>query len=410
MNLFDLVLSNLRRRKGKLALSTCGLAIGVGTVVALHLIISSIEREVAAQLDQYGANIVVVPKIDTQEVSYGGVNVSAATFDVSLLRGDDIAKIKGIEYSGRLSTIAPKLLGSAKVGDQRVTLAGVDFAQELKMKRWWQVVGAVPKSQGEFLIGYDIGRRLGLIDQPIPVTPVAHEHHESDTSAANLKLAQNVVTINGAEFRVAGVLKETGGQDDRMIYCDLPDAQRLLGKPGELSLIELSALCNGCPIDDIVSQIKTVLPNAKVAAVQQAVKARMQTADQLSRFRTSLTVVMAFVGYLVVFVTMMGSVVERTREIGVLKALGFRKRHVVKVFLIEAAFISVTGGAVGWVLGTLFGILSARHFVETPSWIHPSGVVALSAIAAAVTVGTASSLYPAIKASRLDPTESLRYF
>ncbi|HYL99957.1 MAG TPA: ABC transporter permease, partial [Blastocatellia bacterium] len=115
MNLFDLVLSNLRRRKGKLALSACGLAIGVGTVVALQLIISSIEREVAAQLDQYGANIVVVPMTDTQEVSYGGVTVSAATFDVSLLRDDDVAKIKSIEYSGRLSTIAPKLLGSAEV-------------------------------------------------------------------------------------------------------------------------------------------------------------------------------------------------------------------------------------------------------------------------------------------------------
>ncbi|HKV39397.1 MAG TPA: FtsX-like permease family protein [Blastocatellia bacterium] len=417
MNLFTLVISNLRRRKGRVALIASGLAIGVGTVVALHLIVAAIEQEVGAQLDQYGANIVVVPKSDTQEVSYGGVTVSAATFDLGHLTDEDIIKVKSIGYAGRLSTIAPKLLGSIQVDNQRLTLAGVVFQQELRMKQWWKISGRAPSGDGEVLAGFDAARRLGLTggpNEPMVEGHGGHDGHSGNlptlTPSEDLKLVRNTLEIGGRQFLVSGVLNETGGQDDGMIYCDLADSQRLLAKPGELSLIEISALCKGCPIDDIVGQIRGVLPEAKVSAVQQAVKARMQTAGQLSRFRASLSAVMVFIGYLVIFVTMMGSVVERTREIGVVRALGFRKRHVVEMFMIEAGIVGLIGGLNGLALGTVVGGLSLKHFVEAGSGIQVSLALGLTAVAGAVLVGIISSIYPAIKASRLDPTESLRYY
>ena len=119
-----------------------------------------------------------------------------------------------------------------------------------------------------------------------------------------------------------------------MIFASLPTAQRVLRKPGELSLIEVSALCQGCPIDDIVAQLSAALPEAKVSALQQAVRARLQTVERLSRFSTALSVVMLLIGFVIVFITMMNSVVERTREVGVLRALGFRKSHIVRIFII----------------------------------------------------------------------------
>jgi putative ABC transport system permease protein len=408
MRLVDLVIAGLRRRKGRMILVVLGLTIGVGTVVALHSLAAGLQQEIGAQLDQYGANIVVVPKASSQEVSYGGIAVSAATFDVQPLSDRDVKLLKTIPYRNRLSIVAPKLLGTLQVEGKAVLISGVDFGAELKMKKWWQVSGHVPTRANEVLLGFESAKTLGVIRDPgmTPTTP-DHAHHHAHNLPLSILRPQ--LSIGGSDFLVAGVLQETGAQDDRFIYTGTAMAQQLLHKPDALSLIEVSALCNACPIDDIVAQIGGVLPGAKVSAVQQAVRGRQQTVDSLARFAAVLTLVMFFIGFLMVFITMMASVVERTREIGVLRALGFRKAHIVKIFMIEAAIVSLAGGLIGWVAGTVSGIVSARHFAET-GFGAPSLTLGAASLAAALLVGVSSSLYPAIKASRLDPTESLRYF
>jgi putative ABC transport system permease protein len=388
-----------------------GLAVGVGTVVALRSLTATLEAEIGAQLDQYGANIVIVPKASSQELSYGGITLSAATFDLHQLKDEDISRIKSIKYANRLSLIAPKLLGAVEIDGQKFLLSGAIFEQEVMMKRWWQVVGQVPSGADELLVGYEAAQKLGVIEA---AKPAEHEtmHHAEHTSVKkpSLKLLRTELTLGGERYRIAGVIQETGAQDDRIIYTGLPTAQRILRKPGELSLIEVSALCQGCPIDDIVAQLSAALPQAKVSALQQAVQARLQTVERLTRFSAALSLVMLLIGFVMVFITMMASVVERTREVGVLRALGFRKSHIIRIFMLEAALISLIGGLLGWVAGTLSGALSAPYFTEAGAVVCPSWTLALLALAAAVSVGVASSLYPALKAAKLDPTESLRYY
>jgi len=216
------------------------------------------------------------------------------------------------------------------------------------------------------------------------------------------------VVIGGRTFTVTGILRETGSQDDHLLIGSLPAAQRLLGKEGVVSLAEVAALCADCPVQDMVNQIAAVLPDAKVSAIQQVVRTRMHALEQFRAFSLGVGGVVLLIGALVVFVTMMGSVNERTREIGIFRALGFRRGHVVGLILTEAASVSLLSG----VLGYLAGIGATRLLLPFLTEEHPHLVLdpllAGGAVLLAVVVGTLASFYPALHASRMEPTEALR--
>src|SRR5919107_529312 len=145
MRISTIAWANLRRRKSRAALLVAGIAIGIATAVALLTLSRSIGEEIGLQLDQYGANIVVVPKSDQLALDYGGVAVAAASFDVGELTDEDARRIREIPYANRLAVVAPKLLGAADVEGKKVVVAGVDFESEYALKRWWRVVGGRPR-------------------------------------------------------------------------------------------------------------------------------------------------------------------------------------------------------------------------------------------------------------------------
>jgi putative ABC transport system permease protein len=135
----------------------------------------------------------------------------------------------------------------------------------------------------------------------------------------------------------------------------------------------------------------------------------MHALDQFRLLSLSVAGVVVFIGALVVFVTMMGSVNERTREIGIFRALGFRRGHVVSLILLEAFVVSLIGPAFSATCRALVMTKALLPFLATE---HPHFEVSLllmgGSILLAVVVGALASLYPALHASRMDPTEALR--
>jgi putative ABC transport system permease protein len=134
----------------------------------------------------------------------------------------------------------------------------------------------------------------------------------------------------------------------------------------------------------------------------------MHALDQFRAFSLGVAVVVILVGALVVFVTMMGSVNERTREIGIFRALGFRRGHVVGLILMEASAVSLFAG----LLGFFAGMGATRLILPFLAEEHPHLVWSLplagGSLLLALFVGTLASFYPALHASRMDPTEALR--
>ena len=383
MNLRTIALNNLRRRKSRMAFLVAGLLIGVATVVTLLSLTRSLTMEAEHKLESFGANILITPKSDDLSLSYGGITLGGLSLDPKEIRQSDLTRLDTIPNNRNIAAVAPKVLGAVTVGSARVLLMGVDPQAEFRVKGWWSLEGRRLAADDELVVGSQAAQRLGL--KP-----------------------GSTVNLGERPFTVTGILRETGSQDDDLLIATLPAAQRLLHKEGTLSLVEVAALCGDCPVSDMVDQISSALPNAKVSAIQQVVKTRLHALDQFRAFSFGVAVVVLFVGALVVFVTMMGSVNERTREIGIFRALGFRRSHVIRLILMEAVGVSLLAG----ILGFLAGMGMTRLLLPWLAQGHPhlvwSPVLAGGSMVLAVLVGTAASFYPALHASRMDPTEALR--
>jgi putative ABC transport system permease protein len=365
------------------------------------------QNDVAAKLDQYGANIIVVPEAQALTLSYGGLTVSSAAYDVEQLTMDDARRIHTIPNARNISVAAPKLLGIMEVQGQPALVAGVDFEEELRLKGWWDIQGAPPQTPRQVVAGMRLAESLGLRPGSGVALRVSSPPHQGESNATAL-ISGGGPAAPDQRFQVAGVLAENGSADDDMLFIDLREAQALLGQPDAISLIEVSALCIACPIEEMVAQISEALPQARVTALRQAVTLRMDTVRQLERFAWAMSVVVLTIGALVVFTTMLGAVAERKAEIGVFRAIGFRQSHIVNIILTEATALSVVGGLLGWLGGMVAVTLLAPVFIQVDSPVVWNPWLAMGAIGAAVLVGFLASLYPAIRAARLDPCTALR--
>ncbi len=384
MKLHTIAMGSLRRRKARTIFLAIGLMIAVATVSTLITVSQSMNANIAAQLDEFGANILIVPKSDELSLNYGGMAVSGVSFGERELKATDAEMIRTIKNSENISIIAPKLLHAATIEDRNVLIVGVDFREELRIKKWWSIVGKRPESGADAIIGKEAKLKLGL--------------------GLNKQFS-----INGTTFTVGGILEETGSQDDGLIFIDLRKAQEIFGKPNAVTLIEVAALCYNCPIEEIVRQTSEKLPTARVTAIRQTIASKMEAMHNFERFSVGISLVVLVIGAIIMFTNMTASVNERTREIGLFRALGFRQYHIMKIILLEALVMSFVAGILGYGVG-----LGVSRFViplmtmSKGITVSVSYVLAGFSVVLAIAVGVASSMYPALRASRLEPTVALR--
>lgn len=383
MKLINIALSSLKRQIFKRIFLIISILLGCATVISLFTFVDAQKASIESQFDEYGANILILPKSDNLALTYGGVNVSGVTANMRQISLKEVNEIWNIPNKQNIRAVSPKLISVTEFSEQQVLLVGVMFEAEKKIKTWWMIDGRYPQEDDELLIGSEVALKLNL--------------QEGDR-----------ITLSGSEMAVSGVILPTGSQDDAIIFADYDFVAKKYNKEGQVSLVEASALCSDCPIDTITEQISARMPNASVNAVRQVMAQKMNAVNQFEKFAFTITFLIGCIGSILIFTSMMGAVAERKHEIGIFRAIGYKKRHIISIILAESSILSFVAALVG-VLGSIaISLFVLPHIanIDNVSW-EVNYVLTAIVFFSTILISLCATLYPAFKASQVDPITTL---
>ncbi len=395
---------SLLANKMRSGLTVLGIIIGVAAVIAVLAIGNGTQESILGEIQGVGTNLLFVTQGGSEDVS----NPKPLTLSDADALADPFS--------------APSIDGVAPALNGRVELK---FAGENKST---SLVGVTPDyetvrniglSEGEFISATDLSGRSAVV---ILGTEVADE-----LFGRKFGLVGEKVRIEGQPFRVIGVLEEKGGSaigsEDDQILVPMTTAQtRLLHRatPNAVDVIYVQAVnSESVPQASLeISQILSSRHRTMIGEEDFSVLSQQDFLDLASTITGVLTIFLGgvaaislLVGGIGIMNIMMVSVVERTREIGLRKALGARRIDILSQFLIESSLLSLLGGFIGILLGWALSVIVELIAAGSGTPIVP--VISLNAVLLAVlfsaAIGIFFGLYPANRASTLEPVEALRY-
>ena len=394
MKLYQIVVRDVTRRRRRMLYASLGVIIGVATIVAVLTIGLAGETNIYGQLEKYGANLVVMPAISDIDVGLGGLSLGTLAVGENYISEDNLPQVRqiadglirealGIEDDGDIATIAPRLYMGTEIEGTSVIVVGIDPQQERQLKTWWRI------REGEY---------LEHADQALVGAMAA------DVLQLNVG---DKVAASGMEITIAGILEETGSDEDYEVFVPIETAQQAFDKEGLVSSIDVRALCSACPTSDIAGSINGNIPGVRAVAVKQIAETEMGMMEKVNRFLLALAGITLAVGCFGVVNTMLSSVHERIKDIGIMRAVGASRNQVIRIFLYEAIIIGLAGGFLGYVVGTLLAyvvgplILDGVAVTYVPEYFFP-------ALALATVIAVIATVYPAFRASRIKVADSFR--
>ena len=375
-----LVSKNLSRRKGRAILSSIGLILAIAVIVSTFTVSGAMQTQVGNEIEKYGPNIIVTPNTQSINVPYGSIVIGNIT-----IPENSVEKIYSIPNKANIRVLSPKLFNQIQYGNSTILVVGMLAENETQLKKWWSVTGSLPKNDTDEIL---LGSAL--------------------KSSLNLSIGSKV-PIGNFSFSVTGILGETGSVDDYAVFMPLHVAQSLFNLEGKVSEIDVGALCNPCPVETIAQQIMTAVPDSKAIPVKQAVEIRMKAVEQTASFSLLLASIILVVGVAGIMNTMLASVHERIKEIGVFMALGADNRHLYKMFFSESIILGLVGGLIGTVIGLLSSMLLGPLIINIA--ISPADLPVYTiplAVGLSVSASVIASLYPTWRASKIDPVKALK--
>ena len=404
---------SIARRKSRVALAAVAVLMGASVSSALLTTSFSMSEKLSEQFRTFGANIVIQPRSDTIEVGLPGLSLGSVT-EQRYINESDLWRIKRIQnWSANVLGFAPFLyqVVDAEAGGQarQVVLAGTYFEHVVpnitakdgsawftgirNIAAYWDVRGRWISNDSDTrgsLVGTTAADRLGL--KPGMSYSVAFR----DPFTGN---------ATRTELEVLGTVS-TGGPEDSQIFVNLGVAQQLSSRPGKVHVVQVSALCFNCPAEKIGREIEYSIPAVTAKSVRQLVGAENDIMMRLESMMGLVTAVALGASTLGVMTTMTTTVVERRREIGMMKAIGAQGKVIASLFLAEAALIGLAGGLAGYVAGYFLAQFIGQSVFGSAVKLIPLVIPITIGISLAVAAG--ASAVPIRRALAIEPAIVLR--
>ena len=408
-DIFTFAFNSLTQRKLRSWLTVLGIVIGVASVVALISIGQGAQAQITGQLGGLGADVITISP-GFQRATSGGFGGgdrfggSAASLAQNLTE-DDARAVKTTQGVLYVNGIVSDRGDISYLGETATaSVQGIDTSA-------WRFIETTKLDSGRYLNPGDtnavvIGNRIAnqLFKQPVTVN--------------------RQITIEGKTFKVVGILQAGGGfgQQDSVVYMPKETARQIFDLDGKkLSSISVK-VADASDAQNVASQIENKLRITRhvqgdkqdfTVTTAQAIQNQISSVIGIfTLFLGAVASISLLVGAIGIANTMFTSVMERTRQIGILKSIGATDNEVTKIFLIESGLIGLLGG----IIGVLIGLIASGAISQLGSGLGPGGFTTvvspeliILAVAFSVTIGAVSGWFPARRAAKLEPVEALRY-
>lgn len=359
---------SLWQRTTRTSLTLFAIALTVGSILALESIVNGAAAELEMMISGADAEI-AIRQADIADTSLSAIDERIA---------DRIAALPEVH------SVSGMVMNAVMLPDTGGFMLLLGYApNELAIQNFNVIEGQRLSSNHQIMIGSTIARAIN-------------------------REAGDTMDISGQRFRIVGIFENGVGWEDMSGVISLRDAQAFAGRPRKLTMLMVDVR-DPRQTTELVEEINTRFPEVHAAASGEFVEQMpdMQNADGMLNGISMLAIIVGGVG---VLNTMLMSIMERTREIGVLRALGWRRRSILSLIMREALLLGILGGAasilIAFCLTTSIGLIPTFGEAITPEWTL---TVFMRAILIAVLLGVFGGLLPAYRATRLQPVEALRY-
>ncbi len=382
---------SIQSNKMRSFLTMLGIVIGISSVIIMLAVGDGSKQTIASSIDNMGTNLLTV--------SFTGTGTATITN----------SDIKTLKKTKDILNVAPVLTGTATVksGDENET-ATVEGSTAA-----YSEVRDVTVAYGRFITQDDV-------DNHYPVLDIGSEVIENIYPNLSVSkygtLVGKTIQVNGANYKIIGILESKGtsttGSSDNRVILPLTTAERLLSS-SEVKTYYVEAASSD-KIDSATTDLDNLLyekfdgetSDYRVLSQSELLETYTKTTSTFTNMLAAVAAISLVVGGIGIMNIMLVSVIERTREIGIRKAIGAKRRDILLQFLIEAVVLSCLSGAVGVAIGVIACLIVP--LISGTAMVMSSTVV-LIAFLFSVAVGIAFGIYPAAKASKLRPIDALRY-
>lgn len=403
MTLIDLTIKEIWHHKSQLISGLLAITLGIGVIVGIRSISVVSEKAVAVNLDNLGANILVLPQAASVD-NYYTADIDAPTFPESYIEKIVTSTLDGVD------NMSPKLTRRVKIGNESIVLTGILPKSEIASKPIWQQGGLTADKISASCAPSDHSEPSKYIDERLKRKGI-------DTLAGSDCLLGSAVAkrfgykvkdtlfIAGSPFVAVSILPETGTIDDDRVFANLHAVQALLGTGDQISAIEIMGCCQAIS-EGLLSKLRNILPDTRITTIGQIVSTQIATNRLMNKISLVFLLIILFVGSISIGNYIWANVNERRKEIGILRMIGYHKRHIYFVLILKAVIMGLVGGVVGFVMGTLAAMWLGPQFAGIE--VSPIYLLLLYSILISVVISIIGSIIPAYLAGRIEPFSNMQ--